>query len=134
MYNAHKAKLNVGIITTIFASTPLFTSICDYLVYGETLFMSHFIAVILMLLSSLIIGLSDILMPSPQEAEAVVSQIPVYIPVLYGLCVPVCFMCTSMLMKHLTSAKVGFDSFTVSFGTTSACSLIMQLIGILWYW
>jgi hypothetical protein len=39
-----------------------------------------------------------------------------------------------MLMKHLTSPKIGFDSFTVSFGTTSACSLIIQLIGILWYW
>jgi len=137
MYYAHKANLNVGIITSLFASTPLFTSIFDYLIYGTKVHPVHMFAVMMMILSSLIISLSDMIIPptcAVNESQIIECLTPMWVPVTFSMATPFFFMIASLFMKHLTDKKVGFDSYTVSFGTTGLTSFVMMNIGVFWYW
>ena len=53
---------------------------------------------------------------------------------LFGILTPCFFVASGLFIKHLTSAKVGFDAMTISFATSCSTSILILIIGASWYW
>ena len=85
-----------------------------------------------MILSSVAISLSDAFNDSCEVTEAIVNECatPTWVPVCWAMLTPFFFMMASLFMKHLTDPKIGFESYTVSFGTTGLTASVMMIIGI----
>lgn len=135
LYYAHKANINAGVITTLWAATPIFASFLDYAIYGQKLLPMHIFGSVTMTISGLAIGLSDINKGNDGKAMHKAGEpISSAVPVVFSLIAAVMFMVNSMFMKHLTQEKVGFEAYTVSYGTMGLTSVIILLVGIFYYW
>jgi drug/metabolite transporter (DMT)-like permease len=60
--------------------------------------------------------------------------VPKWVAVLFGLLTPVFFVTSGLFIKHLTSARVGFDAMTISFATSCFSSTLIMILGIAWFW
>ena len=59
MYFAHRAGLNVGIITALWGISPLIMSICERLIFGTPLLFTNVIGIFFMIGSTVCVSLSN---------------------------------------------------------------------------
>ena len=62
-----------------------------------------------------------------------VSQIPTWIPAVFGLITPVFFSVNGVLTKTLTSEKVGFNATRISFTSYLYVNIVL-LVAAIPYW
>ena len=129
---ATQAKINVGIITTIWCINPLFMAIMDFIIFRTRLEYYHFIGSFSIIVCSILIGMSKINMNySIVKVEEI--GIPAYIPVIFSILTPMCFTTRGMMIKHLSKVK-GFDTLNLSFSTYLLVNFIILMVAIsLWY-
>jgi uncharacterized membrane protein len=53
---------------------------------------------------------------------------------MFGFLTPCFFVASGLFIKHLTSARVGFDAMTISFASSCFSSIIIMIVGVSWYW
>ena len=58
IYFSHLSGINVGIITTLWTTEPLFSAILDWIIYGQRLFLNHIMGIIFVVAGAICIGLS----------------------------------------------------------------------------
>jgi drug/metabolite transporter (DMT)-like permease len=58
MYYSHKADINVGIVATLWLSSPIFTAILDYLLNSTKISNYHISGMVLMIACGALISLS----------------------------------------------------------------------------
>jgi drug/metabolite transporter (DMT)-like permease len=159
MYYSHMADVNVGIITTIWSIQPLAAAILDYFIYGEKLMKHHLFGMVFVVGSALCISLASQVKtvdfdqinfdsrspflagyPSGFTYEnnnlsvTFDPKVPKWVAVVFGLLTPVFFVASGLFIKHLTSARVGFDAMTISFATSCFSSTLIMILGIAWFW
>ena len=135
MYYSNLAKVNVGIITTIWSLNPLFLAVADYYINNQALFYYHYQGLFAILACSVIISLSGMIQSSPAVSikTAVVKQAPTWVPVIFGIVTPIMFTANGILSKHLTSERINFNASTLSFTSYLLVNIVVLLVGIP-YW
>ena len=83
---------------------------------------------------SLTIGLSDIDIQVADQISKPDLNVVTWVPVLFSLATPIFFVVGTLFTKYLTSPKIGFEPFTLSFGYTGLTNLLTLLVGIIWFW
>jgi len=61
MYFSHISGVNVGVITTMWAIQPLFTSLIDYIINREVVNFNYIVGMLFILLGAVLIGIKGIM-------------------------------------------------------------------------
>ena len=134
LYFANGAGVNVGLITTIWVLSIIFTSLADYWMYGEKLKYHHYIGLISIFFCGLFIGMQGMVNDAHALKDpSLKTKFPIWIAILFGVLTPISYCAIAMVSKYLTSPKVGFDEVTISFSTYFITNFII-LIGGIPYW
>lgn len=136
MWFAGLARINVGVITTIWAVNPLFMAIIDSIIFKQKLLYYHYIGMFSIVACTLIISVSRLFekdKTSFSEKEEISNILPSWIPALFGILTPVCFTASGILSKHLTGPRINFKASTLSF-TSYLIVNIFIAIGAVIYW
>ena len=134
MYFANRANINVGLITTIWSVNPLFLAFMDSLIFGQKLQYFHHIGMIAIVICTIALSLSGVISPKTETAEVDLSNLlPTWIPVLFGIITPMAFTANGMIIKSLTSERMGFNPSNLSFGAYFIVNCIV-MVGAVYYW
>lgn len=108
--------------------------IADYVLNGQKLKYNHYIGITCIIISALSISIygsfSEITIIEKNSAE---PFIPTWIPVVIGIITPLTFTANGMLIKHMTSEKVGFITNRVSCSVFLIVNIIILIVAIP-YW
>ena len=109
------ANLNAGIVSTIWAVSPLYGAVIDYVAFGERLSVKHLVGVFCLIACAASISMSNIV---ESDSETHINEKPAtvgaWIPVVLAIITPALFASQAGLMKHLCGQK-GFDAFKLQF-------------------
>lgn len=131
LYNL--AKVNPGVITTIWSVGPLLNAVADYWLYGQKLTVYHAQGMLGMILALFFISFSRIVSVEPVGVYDLEDRsMPAYIPALTACILPILFAASAMTVKHCTLHR-GFDPDTLSFGSYLLVCAPLSLIGVA-YW
>lgn len=61
-------------------------------------------------------------------------MVPAWIPVMFGVLMPVVFSIQALFIKHLSNERMGFDPTCITFGSSSLVCLLIVIVGISTYW
>lgn len=132
MIFAARAKINAGVIITIWSVNPLFMAVCDKLIFGQKLRYFHSLGMFAIVVCTIVISLAGI--GSKQTAvDSVEPTAPAWIPVLFGLVTPMTFCSNGILTKHITHPRIGFNASRLSFNVYFAVNLLIMIYAII-YW
>ena len=96
--------------------------------------MYHYIGMIFILVSAVLISLTSVIYPSPFYAVKSLEPISAFIPVVFGIFVPCIFTFFGMLQKHLISDRGGnFDNTQLIYCTLFLVNSIILIFSII-YW
>ena len=139
MYFSALAKVNVGLITTIWSVNPLFIAIMDFIIFKQQLRYFHLLGMVAIVVCTVLLSISGVIMPkTPINGgdaieEPIEKVMPTWVPVIFGVVTPMCFTANGMLVKHLTGPKMGFDASILSFSSYLVVNLIIVIVAIV-YW
>jgi drug/metabolite transporter (DMT)-like permease len=119
LYCAMKAKINVGVIITLWNISPLFMAILDYFIFREKLQCYHILGTICIIVCTIVLNLHQSQVLGDDE-----PTLPVWIPSLFGIVTPISFSTSAILAKHMTSEEVGFDPSNLQY----SCSFIVNIL------
>ena len=138
VYYAMAAGLNIGVITAIWSVTPFFMALGDKIFYNTPLSTPNLIGMVFIVASTVILSLIKILDPEfAAQTDALKTQhiylVETYIPVLFGVAVPLVMAGRVMLIKNLCSPIIGFKDNRLAFNSILVVNLVV-LICVLPYW
>ena len=113
IYFAGLAKINTGLIVSIWSITPFGYALFDKILFGFKLELNHYIGMVFILVCAVLLSLTSVIYPAPLPQIDHISEkpIPAVIPVIFGLLTPCIFTFFGMLQKHLISERGGgFDN------------------------
>eukprot|EP00347_Sterkiella_histriomuscorum_P009767 403339972 len=118
-----QANVNPGLVSTIWATTPLFAGFMDYVLFGQRLTKKHLIGVICLAFCVVCISLTPVIY-APQQSNKIQTIQP-WVPVTLALISPIFFATSNIQTKYLTT-KRGFDAAKLSFGAFTIVGLILS--------
>ncbi|TNV78674.1 hypothetical protein FGO68_gene17190 [Halteria grandinella] len=108
-----QAGVNEGIITSIWAITPLFSALLDYLIFQVSLSVKHLVGVVSLVACAGCISLSSLMGEGASGRESSISPaVPVAVAIVGSILMAV----RSFQGKQLV-VRGGFDAFNLSFGS-----------------
>ena len=107
-----EANLNAGIVTTIWAVTPLYGAVLDYLFFGQRLTTRHIIGVITLIACAASISLANVIGVESTGGDKPIREPTVkgWIPVVIAVFTPLLFVSQGLITKHLCAER-GFDAY-----------------------
>lgn len=117
-----QAGVNPGLVSTIWATTPLFAGFLDYVLFGQRLTKKHFIGVICLAICVVCISLTPMIYG--KDNASLVQTVQPWIPVTLALISPVFFATSNIQTKYLTT-KRNFNSSKLSFGAFASVGIIL---------
>ena len=135
IYFSGLAKINTGLVVSVWTLCPFGYALTDRVIFGYRLKMHHYIGLVLIMASAVLLSLSSVIYPEKSiKEENVAKPIPAVIPVVFSLMVPCVFVASGILQKHLTSEKGGgFDNDQLIFSSVLLVNVIVMFFAII-YW
>ena len=104
IYFAGLAKINTGLIVSIWSITPFGYALFDKILFGFKLELNHYIGMVFILICAVILSLTSVIYPAPLPHIQLVDPktisdkpIPAVVPVIFGLLTPCVFTFFGML-------------------------------------
>ncbi|CDW78502.1 UNKNOWN [Stylonychia lemnae] len=128
-----QANVNPGLVSTIWATTPLFAGFLDYMLFGQRLTMKHFIGVICLTVCVACISITPVIYSADPNDNLKTQTMQPWVPVTLALISPIFFATSNIQTKFLTTKK-NFDSFKLSFGAFTFVGIILTCFLIPKFW
>ena len=102
LYTSGLAQVNEGVVATVYSLEPLIMTIADRFLFGTSLKKFHYVGLVCILVSSLVISFASQGAEAQEETVVETSGLPSYVPVVVAVLTAFAFCAMQLLGKHLT--------------------------------
>jgi drug/metabolite transporter (DMT)-like permease len=131
IYTGQLAGINVGVISILWRMNVLMMAIADYFINGQKLKLYHGIGMVSVLASVVCIGFSKNV--NTVDPGLKIKLLPMWVPIVIGIASPFFMTVNTLMVKHMTKERIGFNASRVTFNALIAYNTVLVLLGIP-YW